>query len=150
MSLQGFIDTITAQMRRHNVPMSSTKMWYIDGWTNVPTPASFRRPTTAEMYDPICIRSCSIELFVGLSRYHYIIKRMREWVNDKVSRMRDFKWAETYYAPPRSAGGGRQGGHGYKDARAEFNYNQGNNRITRLQQRRYGRPIDRRLGVRPY
>ena len=110
-------------------------------WTNVPTPASFRLPTDREFLTSATRREEKMnELFVGLFRYTHIIKRMRKWVRDTVGRMRDVKRAETEYAPPRSIRGGRHGGRGYREARAEFSYNQGNNRITRQQRRRYSDP----------
>ena len=110
-------------------------------WTNMPTPAAFRPPTNQDfLTNSPNLQEKINELFVGLFRYNHILKRMRKWVRDTVARMRHVKWAETEYAPPRSIRGGRHGGRGYREARAEFSYNQGNNRITRQQRRRYSDP----------
>ena len=144
-ALQGFIEGLASRVRPDLIGPSTRLDERIYGWRNVPTPVAFRQrarpvllglqPATSEN-----IRKINLELFVGLFRYKHIIKRMREWVRDKVGRMRHVKWAETEYAPPRSIRGGRHGGRGYREARAEFSYNQGNNRITRQQRRRYGDP----------
>ena len=81
-------------------------------WTNVPDPAAYRPMEVGQWHPPLAVtREAFIdninELGVGFISYKRIIKRMREWVRETVGRMRDVKWAETEYAPPRSIAGGR-------------------------------------------
>ena len=136
VTLQSFINDVLGRLRRVNIPTSGTFV-AAERWTNLPTPVAFRMP---DSYDPAVIRAQVHELWVGLFRYNHIIKRMRKWVRDTVNRMRHVKWAENFYAPPRSIAGGRRGGLGYREAQAEYNYNSSNSRITRLQRRRYSDP----------
>ena len=133
VTLQSFINDVLGRLRRVNYPTSGTFV-AAERWTNLPTPAAFRMP---DSYDPAVIRAAVHELWVGLFRYNHIIKRLRELLLPKVRRRRYLTFAERWWAPPRSAAGGRHGGQGYIDTREHYNYNQGNNRITRGQKRKW-------------
>ena len=122
-------------------------------WTNVPTPVRYIPPTNQELLT----RSPNLqekmnELWVGLFRYRHIIKRLRELFAIKIRRRRYLTFAESWWAPPRSAAGGRRGGRGYIDTREHYNYNQGNNMVTRHQKRKWDDTAwyDRKWGDGPY
>ena len=133
VTLQSFINDVLGRLRRVNIPTSGTFV-AAERWTNLPTPAAFRMP---DSYDPAVIRAQVHELWVGLFRYNHIIKRLRELLLPKIRRRRYLTFAESWWAPPRSAAGGRRGGRGYIDTREHYNYNQGNNMVTRHQKRKW-------------
>ena len=139
-ALQGFIDGLASRAHPRGWtyeggPLRGTRLdERVYGWRNVPTPVAFRQLH----FSAVPIRKINLELFVGLFRYKHIIKRLRELLLPKVRRRRYLTFAERWWAPPRSAAGGRHGGQGYIDTREHYNYNQGNNRFTRGQKRKWG------------
>ena len=147
-ALQGFIDGLASRAHPRGWtyeggPLRGTRLdERVYGWRNVPTPVAFRqraRPVMLGLQQATSenIRKINLELFVGLFRYKHIIKRLRELLLPKVRRRRYLTFAERWWAPPRSAAGGRHGGQGYIDTREHYNYNQGNNMVTRHQKRKW-------------
>ena len=138
-ALQGFIDGLASRAHPRGWtyeggPLRGTRLdERVYGWRNVPEPVAFRQLH----FSAVPIRKINLELFVGLFRYKHIIKRLRELLLPKIRRRRYLTFAESWWAPPRSAAGGRRGGRGYIDTREHYNYNQGNNMVTRHQKRKW-------------